>query len=562
MLRRATDFWREALVPLVTENHQIAKFFSGHLHKAAQHTNAITKGHANRNMPHTLFNSVQGFKWSVKEDGYFVLLKRGENGKWSMRTRAEVQLKPPDGFLTGLEENTALPSVLIGELVTEWNVCAEKYRSSAETRGLRRNEQFSKIHKIFEGDKKKDNWLNLRVKVFAFPTAVAESGVKMTVGEQYEASVECMKDSFHKHQHIGVCKFAEVKSTEDAIRVFNLVVQMGLEGIVIVNPNVHYADLDGNFFKLKQKIVSGRQQVIPVHGTKKEHPHKPTEYAYQTTIGNETMRFFDQQAHTGEFARNRHARVKWMEYVPEMAGKFPCNEAGYRHMHFTTNDDMTVEVPVVNGHMKDQDVYEITEMLGGNAGVNIFNPQGFRGKTAPTGPRHPASERVEKAKEPTPALSPQTAGPTDEATRTKPDTHAGDEASKPITFDSDSEPPNKRKSDTEAAAGAARAAAKPKAPVRKVHKEQRVTTTGGHAHAQKPPNAPDAPDAPQDGGAPPESATKRETVDEYMKSKEREEAEDKKRRDARLAKMSNGRLSYIKRADISHLLRQLQIYST
>jgi hypothetical protein len=63
MLRRATDFWREALVPLVTENHQIAKNFSGRLHKAAQHTDAITKGHANRNMPHTLFNSVQGFKW-------------------------------------------------------------------------------------------------------------------------------------------------------------------------------------------------------------------------------------------------------------------------------------------------------------------------------------------------------------------------------------------------------------------------------------------------------------------------------------------------------------------
>jgi hypothetical protein len=99
-----------------------------------------------------------------------------------------------------------------------------------------------------------------------------------------------------------------------------------------------------------------------------------------------------------------------------------------------------------------------------------------------------------------------------------------------------------------------------------VHKEQRVTTAGGHAHTQKPPNAPDtpdAPDAPQDGGAPPESATKRQTVDEYMKSKEREETEDKKRRDAWLAKMSNGRLSYVKKsADISHLLRQLQLYST
>jgi len=354
-------------------------------------------------------------------------------------------------------------------------------------------------------------------------------------------------------------------------------VQMGLEGIVIVNPGVPYADLDGNFFKLKQKIVSDKQQVTPLHGIKKIHPHKKTEYAYQTTIENETMRFFDQQPHTGEFAKARHARIKWMEYVPEMAGKFPCNEAGYRHMHFATYEDMTVEVPV-NGHMTYQDVDEITKMLGGNAGVNIFNPQGFRGKTAPTGPRHPASERVEKAKEPAPALSPHTAGPPDEATRTKSDTRAGDEASKPITFDSDSDPdpePQKKRKPAAApdAAGAAATRAFDTRHLSRVGRSNAGVHTHAHTHkeaARAPPAAQDpdpppesharAPDAPQDGSAPPESASKRKTVDEYMKSEDPYEAEDKKRRDERLAKYS--KLSYVKRADISRLLRQLKLYSS
>ena len=46
MLRRATDFWREALVPLVAENKQIAKYFRNQLHAGATHTAAIKKGHA------------------------------------------------------------------------------------------------------------------------------------------------------------------------------------------------------------------------------------------------------------------------------------------------------------------------------------------------------------------------------------------------------------------------------------------------------------------------------------------------------------------------------------
>jgi len=565
MLRRATDFWREALVPNVW----------------AEHTDAIADGRENRNMPHTLFNDVAGFKWSIKEDGYFVMLKRDTHNKWSMRTRTEFLLKPPDGFLAGLETNTALPSVLIGELVTEWNVCEEKYRSSAETRGQRRNEQFAKIHKIFEGDKNKDNWFNLRVKVFAFPTAVTASGDNTTVGEQYDASVQCMQNSFHNHQHIGVCKFAEVKSTADAIRVFNLVVQMGLEGIVIVNPGVPYADLDGNFFKLKQKIVSDKQQVTPLHGIKKIHPHKKTEYAYQTTIENETMRFFDQQPHTGEFAKARHARIKWMEYVPEMAGKFPCNEAGYRHMHFATYEDMTVEVPV-NGHMTYQDVHEITEMLGGNAGVNIFNPQGFRGKAAPTGPRHPASVRVEKTKELAPALSPHTAGPPDEATRTKSDTHAGDEASNPITIDSDSDqhPEQKKRKPADApdAAGAAGTRAFDTRHLSRVGRSNAGVHTHAHTHkeaARVPPAAQDpdpppesharAPEATQDqrGTPGPPTETPRPPVEEWLANSAKEEAASRAAREQRLAENSHGRLSYVnKRADISRLLRQLKLYSS
>jgi hypothetical protein len=67
---------------------------------------------------------------------------------------------------------------------------------------------------------------------------------------------------------------------------------------------------------------------------------KQVEKAFTATVDGEIVNFTDlQNRETG------HARIKYMEHVPGMGNKFPC-QSGYRHMHFATPQDMSVMVPV------------------------------------------------------------------------------------------------------------------------------------------------------------------------------------------------------------------------
>jgi hypothetical protein len=183
-----------------------------------------------------------------------------------------------------------------------------------------------------------------------------------------------MQESFEHHPHIGVCKMGMLQSTQDAIRMFNVVVQMGLEGIVIVNRDVGYRAPGGHFFKLKPKIVLKGRKFKKTGITKDvlKDGVKQTEHEFLTEVSNETVKFTDQQPReTG------HARLKYMERIEAMKGKFPCNDAGYRHMHFATDYDMPVVVPCVSAIAK-HDEDRVRDMLGLSGTLNLYNPRGFQ----------------------------------------------------------------------------------------------------------------------------------------------------------------------------------------
>lgn len=362
LLWRATDFWREGLKPRVRKNIKMYNTRVGETRALQAGTieyGDIEKAHTEKNLPAAFFQSVKGWFWFVKEDGYLVTLGREPDGKWVMHTRGGKQLTPPHGFLEGLERNMQLPAVMVGELVTSFTGCEAEDRGDAGRRNVLRNEQFARIHRVIERGDDPRAWVGLRVKLFAFP------GSKKDVGETYVEMKEVMTSSLHNHPHIGMCRAGQLiikeirenEAVDMAIEIFEHVVQMGFEGIVIVNPRVRYGakdyvddyeELVGTFFKLKQKIVlpgaefqkTGRIKEVWKDGKKQ------TEHVFTTKIDNEEVHFTDLQPRpTG------HARIKYMEHVPGMGNTFPC-QSGYRHMHFAQPDDMSVRVAVAGALTK------------------------------------------------------------------------------------------------------------------------------------------------------------------------------------------------------------------
>ena len=73
----------------------------------------------------------------------------------------------------------------------------------------------------------------------------------------------------------------------------------------------------------------------------------------------QTIRFIDQQDRTD----GSYSRIKYMEFVPgdergEGFDSFPCTQ-GYRHMHFATNDDESVQVPACRNFDLDENIREV-----------------------------------------------------------------------------------------------------------------------------------------------------------------------------------------------------------
>ncbi len=330
------------------------------------------------------------FLWSLKQDGYQVRLTRGENGTWSIHTR-RTQLHPPDEFLQGLEKNKELPNVMLGELITCFTGCSKDARKCKFTRTLERNKQFAWIHKVME---KQDQhaWDELRIVLFAFPTE------DLAMVEAYAKYREIMQKTFSHHPHIGMCKFGNVRNTQHAIEIFQSVVQMGFEGIVIVHGEESYDSnlKKGTCFKLKPKEV---QEVYLQPFTDKCGVNEVTtrfkdgqnvrEYSYKVQkvfIADidswphakfvENVRFLDMQPSTSVSEEWQLRKVKWMEFVPESSvlcpdsdkplqprwfKQFPCIQ-GLRHMHFATREDVSVVVPVNEELTKDSAVQDVLQI--------------------------------------------------------------------------------------------------------------------------------------------------------------------------------------------------------
>ncbi len=203
LLWRATDFWREGLKPRVRKNIKLYNTWEGQTRELQAGTieyGDIEKAGTEESLPAAFFQSVKGWFWFVKEDGYLVTLGRGPDGKWVMHTCGGKQLTPPHGFLEGLERNIQLPAVMVGELVTSFTGCEAEDRGDTGRRSVLRNEQFAIIHRVIERGNDPRAWVGLRVKLFAFP------GSKKDVGETYVEMKEVMTSSLHNHPHIGMCR--------------------------------------------------------------------------------------------------------------------------------------------------------------------------------------------------------------------------------------------------------------------------------------------------------------------------------------------------------------------
>ena len=434
LLWRATDFWREGLRERVRKN--ITLYNTWQTQHVTDQTRALQAGtieygeidktRDDEKLPAAFFQSLKGWFWFVKEDGYLVTLGRGPDGKWAMHTRGGKHLTPPPGFLEGLETNMKLPAVMVGELVTSFTGCEAGDRGDAGARNVLRNEQFARIHRVIEAGNDPLAWVGLRVKVFAFP------GSTKDVGETYVEMRDVMTSSLHNHPHIGMCRAGELvikesrenEAVDRALEIFECVVQMGFEGIVIVNPRVRYGakdyvddhgDLVGSFFKLKQKIVLPGQAFQKTGRTKEvwKDGNKQTEHEFTTKIGNEVVRFTDQQPRP-----KGHARIKYMEHVPGMGNTFPC-QSGYRHMHFAQPDDMSVRVAVAGaltknairdnilgvhptvGRILNWESDEDSQMLENSEPVlRLYNPRPFRAADILQHPEPPAQPAPAKRQRP------------------------------------------------------------------------------------------------------------------------------------------------------------------
>ena len=298
------------------------------------------------------------------------------------------------------------------------------------------------------------------MKVFAFPLS------EENIWGAYNTALDVMCDTLHDHPHIGLCRAGLVSSTQDAIDVFGHVVQLGLEGIVIVDKRVTYGTLArlndhdedaGTFFKLKQKIVlpvakfekTGRERDVWKDGT------KHTEHAFTTKIDDEDVCFTDRIGkETG------HARLKYMEHAPGLGDTFPC-QSGYRHTHFAQRDDMSVLVRAASvsrapirvrnilgvdddvGRILNWDVAEDREKLERSLPVlRLYNPRPFRAADIRLRPEPPIAAPPDAIEdpEPAPATRPRpptlaTVGRTSHARDYDPRTHpapAGGTASAPF----------------------------------------------------------------------------------------------------------------------------------
>ena len=161
-----------------------------------------------------------------------------------------------------------------------------------------------------------------------------------------------MLETLQHHPHIGMCNFGKLQDTKHAIDIFKSVVQMGLEGIVIVKTDDKYGALlddHGNdtcnlfkLYKLKQKNCTVGTRLQNKKNKKKVQKdgedvleHEYTIFLKQKNKGGEEFEtqitFSDLQDKQDSVS----ATIKYMERATNVGNTFQHHN-GYRHIHFKT----------------------------------------------------------------------------------------------------------------------------------------------------------------------------------------------------------------------------------
>jgi hypothetical protein len=344
---KAVDFWRYAL-------------------KGDMNPQTLAECKRKREIPAMNFRDFRNWWMCLKMDGFYVRLKR-DGDRWCICTRKGTELHPPRSFLQNLSLSFPEGMEIEGEVVFDTDqTCTPDDRKSAEKRIENRYRQFNKL-KISSLRSKKDfnAWHKLRIVVFAFPMA------DKTFKESWQMGVDIMINMENAPKHIVICRYVTVKNTADAIQIFKGVVQMGLEGLVIRNPDTKYTSeansdkRNSPIFKMKQKIVTESEQSFKETGTskrdkdgkiKEEKEYTVTAFRARDQDNPQTCKFSEwRQCNAADPNNNISQKLKFFEKASRFLG-WGMNYIGIRHLCLATAQDVTFEVPaVLNGQIQRED---------------------------------------------------------------------------------------------------------------------------------------------------------------------------------------------------------------
>lgn len=301
-------------------------------------------------------NFIDLNKWLIclKWDGFYVRLKR-DGKKWRMRTRSGNELHPPTSFLEHLSLDLPDGMEIEGELVFDSDQrCLPNDRADAENRIRKRTLDFQKLHfSSLRSTKNFRAWHGVRLVFFAFPHLDSKFFQSFKIGKPK------IMESQLKHPHITVCNYYGLKSTQQAIDIFDCVVQMGCEGVIVRNPNTVYSTTSiedkfkSDIFKLKQKIVTQEIQKFKQVGEpkfnkdgkeKEEYEYEVAAYKKKNSDTARKIKFSDSRKGLGDDQGVIESKLKYHEKAKSKMGVWDLNENGMRHTCFATDDDFAVEV--------------------------------------------------------------------------------------------------------------------------------------------------------------------------------------------------------------------------
>ena len=358
---KPVDFWRYALldkfkryIPEDNENEEAKKW-----------RKKVTES---KQIPLESFISITSdWCWCLKYDGFYIRLTRDSTSRWQMSTRSGVQLHPPTSFLQHLPTTFPKGMEIEAELVFDSNqMCEPSDRSDAKKRIVKRTLDFAKLHiSSLRSTKDLSGWNGMRLVLFAFP-------LKGTTFEQsFQEGSAIIQASQEQHPHISTCKYESVESTEKTIQIFESVVQMGLEGIILRKKTSVYqntTDASTSIYKMKQKIVTIRKQefkdIRQVRMTRDGRVRPEREYEvinFNDEDSRQTCKFTDSRdpGQTNPNG-NYNKRLKWHERATSKMNVWDLNYLGIRHLCFATDLDLSFEVQP-NAHPTFE--AQVTQML-------------------------------------------------------------------------------------------------------------------------------------------------------------------------------------------------------